>query len=36
MSPFNQPKGMVAYGDIGIMLKFHTTDLLNISGQDYM
>lgn len=20
MSPFNQPKGMVAYGDIGVML----------------
>lgn len=22
MSPFNQPKGMVAYGDMKVMLKF--------------
>ena len=23
MSPFNQPKGMVAYGDIGVMLNMN-------------
>ena len=26
MSPFNQPKGMVAYGDMKVMLNYRRSD----------
>ena len=32
MSPFNQPKGMVAYGDMKVMLKLLNLILLFIYG----
>ena len=32
MSPFNQPKGMVAYGDIGVML---SDRISNAAGQHW-